>query len=99
MTTSSASNPRRTRVLDLRYKDACEEFNLLRSPDVIPKYAPDAVIGVFGGCGGGSSGGGGYTLEEAAKYTTKSWLGRRERRSHCLQACRLIRSRTSQSAA
>jgi len=26
-------------------KDATEEFNMLHKPEVIPKYAPDSVIG------------------------------------------------------
>jgi cytochrome b involved in lipid metabolism len=63
-------------------KDATEEFNMIHPPGVIPKYAPDVVIGVLGE---GSSGGGGgaampalpagqnyYPLSEVAKHTTKS---------------------------
>merc|ERR1711937_668010 len=34
-------------------KDASEEFNMIHPPDVIPKYAPDAIIGVLGAGGGG----------------------------------------------
>jgi len=30
-------------------KDATEEFNMLHKPEVIPKYAPDAVIGTIAG--------------------------------------------------
>jgi len=26
-------------------KDASEEFNMLHKPEVIPKYAPDSIIG------------------------------------------------------
>merc|ERR1712070_170106 len=42
-------------------KDASEEFNMIHPPDVIPKYAPDAIIGVLGegvpaGGGGGGAG-------------------------------------------
>merc|ERR1712100_456057 len=60
-------------------KDASEEFNMIHPPDVIPKYAPDAVIGVLGEGGGEDDdddesddeeeggGGGGYTMEEVAK--------------------------------
>jgi len=33
-------------------KDASEEFNMLHKPEVIPKYAPDAVIGKIAGGGG-----------------------------------------------
>merc|ERR1711937_203459 len=32
-------------------KDATEEFNMIHPPDVIGKYAPDAVIGTLGGGG------------------------------------------------
>merc|ERR1712048_1359931 len=32
-------------------KDATEEFNMIHPPDVIGKYAPDAVIGMLGGGG------------------------------------------------
>merc|ERR1719301_262995 len=37
-------------------KDASEEFNMIHPPDVIGKYAPDAVIGTIGGGGGGGGG-------------------------------------------
>merc|ERR1719228_2924141 len=42
-------------ILTFAGKDASEEFNMIHPPDVIPKYAPDAVIGMIGagGCGGG----------------------------------------------
>merc|ERR1712113_625836 len=33
--------------------DATEEFNMIHPPDVVGKYAPDAVIGALGGGGGG----------------------------------------------
>merc|ERR1712232_1480672 len=33
-------------------KDATEEFNMIHPPDVIGKYAPDAVIGMLGDGGG-----------------------------------------------
>merc|ERR1719407_337745 len=32
-------------------KDASEEFNMIHPPDVVGKYAPDAVIGVLGAGG------------------------------------------------
>merc|ERR1719277_1717293 len=35
-------------ILTFAGKDATEEFNMIHPPDVIPKYAPDAVIGVVG---------------------------------------------------
>merc|ERR1740120_51891 len=68
-------------ILTFAGRDASEEFNMIHPPDVIPKYAPDAVIGVLGQGGGGGGGGAAvdlppgmsaYTLEEVAKHTTKS---------------------------
>merc|ERR1712084_208214 len=67
-------------ILTFAGKDATEEFNMIHPPDVIPKYAPDAVIGVLGqggggeggGGGGGGGGDGGITMEEVAKHTSKS---------------------------
>merc|ERR1719333_403585 len=40
-------------ILTFAGKDASEEFNMIHPPDVIPKYAPDAVIGMIGTGGGG----------------------------------------------
>jgi len=37
-------------------KDATEEFNMIHPPDVVGKYAPDAIIGVIGSGGGGGGG-------------------------------------------
>merc|ERR1719446_1239299 len=54
---------------------------MIHPPDVIGKYAPDAVIGMIGGGGGGAvadgapaAGGvaGGIPMEEVAKHTSKS---------------------------
>merc|ERR1712086_373072 len=69
-------------ILTFAGKDATEEFNMIHPPDVIPKYAPDAVIGKIGEGGGGDEedsdddeadgGGGGYTMEEVAKHTSKT---------------------------
>merc|ERR1712241_1110971 len=42
-------------ILTFAGRDASEEFNMIHPPDVIPKYAPDAVIGVLGAAGGGSA--------------------------------------------
>merc|ERR1712048_1441446 len=39
-------------ILTFAGKDATEEFNMIHPPDVIPKYAPDAIIGVVGQGGG-----------------------------------------------
>merc|ERR1712066_1085141 len=36
-------------ILTFAGKDATEEFNMIHPPDVIGKYAPDAIIGVLGG--------------------------------------------------
>merc|ERR1712157_421044 len=53
---------------------------MIHPPDVIPKYAPDAVIGMIGGgapAAGGAAvalppGMSAYTLADVAKHTTKS---------------------------
>merc|ERR1712060_235889 len=39
-------------ILTFAGKDATEEFNMIHPPDVIGKYAPDAIIGMLGGGGG-----------------------------------------------
>merc|ERR1740115_344306 len=36
-------------ILTFAGKDATEEFNMIHPPDVVGKYAPDAIIGVLGG--------------------------------------------------
>merc|ERR1719343_1193906 len=43
-------------ILTFAGKDATEEFDMIHPPDVIGKYAPDAVIGVVGTGGGGGGG-------------------------------------------
>merc|ERR1712032_1190529 len=74
-------------ILTFAGKDASAEFDMIHPPDVIEKYAPDAVIGQLGAAGGAeddddddedesdeeedAGGGGGYTAEEVAKHTTK----------------------------
>merc|ERR1712063_211283 len=35
-------------IITFAGKDATEEFNMIHPPDVIPKYAPDAIIGKVG---------------------------------------------------
>merc|ERR1711933_469195 len=35
-------------ILTFAGKDATEEFNMIHPPDVIQKYAPDAIIGALG---------------------------------------------------
>merc|ERR1719352_1591903 len=68
-------------ILTFAGKDATEEFNMIHPPDVIGKYAPDAVIGMIGGGGGGGGGEAAvalppgmsaYSLEDVAKHTTKT---------------------------
>merc|ERR1719156_135838 len=75
-------------ILTFGGKDATEEFNMIHPPDVIPKYAPDAIIGTLGEGGGDAEddddddddeeeeeeagGGGGYSMEEVAKHTSKT---------------------------
>ncbi|CAE8610800.1 unnamed protein product, partial [Polarella glacialis] len=69
-------------ILTFAGKDATEEFNMIHPPDVIGKYAPDAIIGMIGGGGGGAHAGGdaakggavggGITMDEVAKHTSKS---------------------------
>merc|ERR1711992_485662 len=63
-------------ILTFAGRDASEEFNMIHPPDVIPKYAPDAVIGVLGAPGGGGVDAGAvalppgmaaYTMEEVQK--------------------------------
>merc|ERR1719473_2175049 len=45
-------------ILTFAGKDATEEFNMIHPPDVIGKYAPDALVGMVGSGGGGGGGGG-----------------------------------------
>ena len=71
-------------ILTFAGKDATAEFDMIHPPDVIEKYAPDAVIGEIGGAADGDdddededeeevpAGMSGYTKEEVAKHTTKS---------------------------
>merc|ERR1719230_2001842 len=68
-------------ILTFAGKDASEEFNMIHPPDVIPKYAPNAVIGMIGSGGGGGGaaaapalppGMSAYTKEEVAKHTSKT---------------------------
>merc|ERR1719503_245078 len=65
-------------ILTFAGKDATEEFNMIHPPDVVGKYAPDAIIGEIGSGGGGGAvaggggGDGGITMEEVAKHNTKA---------------------------
>merc|ERR1719150_3164271 len=69
-------------ILTFAGKDATAEFDMIHPPDVIEKYAPEAVIGALGEAGGDEDeddddddevddGAAGYTVEEVAKHTTK----------------------------
>merc|ERR1719166_887425 len=69
-------------ILTFAGKDATEEFNMIHPPDVIPKYAPDSIIGVVGtgpaGGGGGAAKsapatGGGAAAPLLAKGKAKDW--------------------------
>ena len=42
-------------ILTFAGKDASEEFNMIHPPDVIGKYAPDAVLGPVGAGGAGAA--------------------------------------------
>merc|ERR1712186_305131 len=67
-------------ILTFAGKDATAEFDMIHPPDVVGKYAPDAVIGELGGAAAeeesdeeseeeeDAGGGGGYTVEEVAKH-------------------------------
>jgi len=67
-------------ILTFAGKDATEEFNMIHPPDVIEKYAPDAVIGRIGGGGGGGGGApvslppgmSAYTLTDVAQHNSKT---------------------------
>merc|ERR1711966_315796 len=74
-------------ILTFAGKDATAEFDMIHPPDVIEKYAPDAVIGALGGAAAEDDddsdddsdsdeeeevgGGDGYSVEEVAKHVTK----------------------------
>jgi len=68
-------------ILTFAGKDATEEFNMIHPPDVVGKYAPDAIIGQIGAAGGGGGGAvvanlapgmSAYTLDDVAKHNSKS---------------------------
>merc|ERR1711975_21777 len=59
-------------ILTFAGKDATEEFDMIHPPDVIEKYAPDAIIGKLGEGGGDAEqeanvGGGGAAKVQAPK--------------------------------
>merc|ERR1712012_1064824 len=55
-------------ILTFAGKDATEEFNMIHPPDVIPKYAPDSIIGIVGT---GPVGGGGGAAKAAVAPAAK----------------------------
>jgi len=66
-------------ILTFAGKDATEEFNMIHPPDVVGKYAPDAIIGQIGAGGGGGEaavnlppGQSAYTMEDVAKHNSKA---------------------------
>jgi len=71
-------------ILTFAGKDASAEFDMIHPPDVIEKYAPDAIIGELGGAeeeeeeeeseeeeAAVPNGANAYSKEEVAKHTTK----------------------------
>ena len=64
-------------ILTLAGKDATAKFDMIHPPDVVEKYAPDAVIGAPGDGGEEDDGetddssGGGCTMEEVATHNKK----------------------------
>merc|ERR1712151_843570 len=67
-------------IMTVAGKDASEEFDMIHPPDVIEKYAPNAVIGMIGEGGGDdeseeeeeAGGDGGFSLAEIAKHNTNT---------------------------
>merc|ERR1719224_74159 len=76
-------------ILTFAGKDATEEFDMIHPPDVIEKYAPDAIIGKLGEGGGDAEEetkvGGGAAKAQAPKgdykYVERPSLGQRWRNS------------------
>jgi len=65
-------------ILTFAGRDATEEFNMIHPPDVIPKYAPNAIIGMLGAGGGqevaeAAAGGGAATPLLAGGKKAKDW--------------------------
>jgi predicted heme/steroid binding protein len=54
-------------ILTFAGKDATEEFNMIHPPDVIGKYAPDAVIGMVGAAAPAAAAGGAKAAAPARK--------------------------------
>merc|ERR1719401_249997 len=65
-------------ILTFAGKDATEEFNMIHPPDVIPKYAPDACIGVLGEGGGAAAAAAGGAAAPAAKAAAAGAHGGRD---------------------
>eukprot|EP00747_Dinoflagellata_sp_TGD_P160531 gnl/TRDRNA2_/TRDRNA2_177992_c0_seq13.p2 gnl/TRDRNA2_/TRDRNA2_177992_c0~~gnl/TRDRNA2_/TRDRNA2_177992_c0_seq13.p2 ORF type:complete len:415 (+),score=105.09 gnl/TRDRNA2_/TRDRNA2_177992_c0_seq13:83-1327(+) len=67
-------------ILTFGGKDASEEFNMIHPPDVIGKYAPDAVIGALGAGGGG---GGGKKKKAKAAAKPGGWVEKGDKIANC----------------
>merc|ERR1719502_1188389 len=74
-------------ILTFAGKDATEEFDMIHPPDVIGKYAPDAVIGVVGdgsasaAAAGASSGGSAAApAASASGHKARNWARTEENR-------------------
>jgi predicted heme/steroid binding protein len=62
-------------ILTFAGKDATEEFNMIHPPDVIGKYAPDAIIGMVGAAAAPAASGGADKplLEKARTAGSRDW--------------------------
>lgn len=82
-------------ILTFAGKDATAEFDMIHPPDVISKYAPDAVIGELGAGGdeegdietGGSSGGG-LASKKSMKVVARNTAPKHTESVDCIKGCR-----------
>jgi len=75
-------------ILTFAGKDATEEFNMIHPPDVVPKYAPDAVIGMVGDGGGAAPAAGNAPAKAAAvagAHGERDWKLANDNRSKRMQ--------------
>merc|ERR1711879_1062610 len=78
-------------ILTFAGKDASEEFNMIHPPDVIPKYAPDAVIGNLGEGGGDDEAAPQSAASAAAPLLSKSGEKQKDwSRSHESRKARMM---------
>jgi hypothetical protein len=80
-------------ILTFAGKDATEEFNMIHPPDVIGKYAPDAIIGMVGEGGGAAAASGGLDapLLSTAKAVPGGWHGHRTKDYSLMEKNRKVR--------